>query len=649
MWTSSAAAKAAAAEKQRLAVERRAAAKTERQTTVVAMLSSLNIEPPGPKGMIDLNVVSRKLIALHMCNPMVLSEAWSNASPHALSNPAFISTRPDLMQYSLKPNETSPAPPESYRLTPAFWVTLFEMSRIPPPWNTSPSGTLDVKKRAGALSAFTLNNTRYFVRFLLRFEAAFKELDEGALIRRDGLLLFFVATALIGKNGRQVVRESFYVGPRLRKDAALEERFWSFLVANRPPVCDEIKDVASYNRAKEIGLTWAALLHIIDSDMPPYWAAPMMAAAPAPAVAVAQAQARKAAAATANATGVGDDEDEGESTDDEEESVTETKTVTESTTVEQPTAAAAGAAPVVEETTETTTTTTVSADDDEAGEDAPDQPDDETGDSDEEQPAAATAPERAADDEAEFDQKNAPVPPPRDPAAQAGAPEQAASRPQMAAAASQVCMFHARSELASRGNACPSSCVASRIGAALQHQTTAAPRRQAVIGYSLSDSQLVRGGDASHTIAAVLATLSTPVVYTRVMSQLGVSSAVQSAASAGHVRPIASAADWSTVVKENMTTPQLGSAVSSGQLDGIDALAKYAGYANEPTKVRIARYATVYAFDKPLQIRAAWKACGWAMTAQLEKAISEYKRVNPAVPMAEQQVIASLISAGAAR
>ena len=536
---------------------------------------------------IELNDAARRLLALHMCDPILRDEVWGMASvPHKSSRSKSASARlpaDELAEILQNPRAASFGDlNKNEDMLPAkFWPYFFEFLQLPR-WYVRqgdedagvPGRILLVKQtyllrseRGDRLSP----NTAAIVRFYEHLKRQFDYADTEIL--RDLVLLYFISTCLLKKNGREVLEQSRHVAPRLREKQALKQNEYQRLVElydqqartglvriTRPDkplppdneldvmyralellsarICDPPAGPARYVEISDTRQAWGNLAAMLGSDQPPRYTLPKQ-----PAV----------------------QETEG------------------------------GAGPAAEETSALTTSVTPEDVEEEA------------------KKAEADVP------------PNLPV---------RGTPEQEASPPGPPTPPREPinkrmgCAYHAalesRTPLAiDAPRLCTAQCIQRQIGSPIAAQSAATPSR----AVQRIASQLSAAPEQA-TMALVITSMTpqTPRARQLILRRAGI---------AQQVGAVKSNSDWADMIRPlcKIDTD------STAHLQKIDELASACGWLGRPIGDRIARYATVYGAPDH---RDAFVQLRWPRTAAIDAKIEQFKDANPAVPLRTLQLVASI-------
>lgn len=83
---------------------------------------------------------------------------------------------------------------------------------------------------------------------------------------------------------------------------------------------------------------------------------------------------------------------------------------------------------------------------------------------------------------------------------------------------------------------------------------------------------------------------------------------------------------------------------SGCSLEGVDMLAKYAGWMTKPPAERAQRYLAAYA---PIGADAMWRAEWGRLAPETSERIKQYRKVNPRPSLATMQVLAHMAGSDA--
>ncbi len=543
---------------------------------------------------IELNDAARRLLALHMCDPILRDEVWGMASvPHSTKRSKSASARlpsEELEEILQNPRAASFGDlNKNEDMLPAkFWPYFFEFLQLPR-WYVRqgdedagiPGRILLVKQtyllrseRGDRLSP----NTAAIVRFYEHLKRQFDYADTEIL--RDLVLLYFISTCLLKKNGREVLEQSRHVGPRLREKQALKMREHQRLVElydqqartglvriTRPDkplppdneldvlyralellsarICDPPAGPARYVEISDTRQAWGNLAAMLGSDQPPRYTLPKQPAVMA-----------KAA------------EEEPE--------------------------------PAAEEPPALTTSVT-----------------------------PEEVEEEAQKAEAEAD---VPMPPPRGTPAQEASPPGPPTPPREPINKRMGCAYHAalesRTPLAiDAPRLCTAQCIQRQIGSPIAAQSAAVPSR----AVQRIASQLSAAPEQA-TMALVITSITpqTPRARQLILRRAGI---------AQQIGAVKSNSDWADMIRPlcKIDTD------STAHLQKIDELASACGWLGRPIGDRIARYATVYGAP---DYRDAFVQLRWPRTAAIDAKIEQFKDANPAVPLRTLQLVASIFKKG---
>lgn len=547
---------------------------------------------------IELNDAARRLLALHMCDPILREEVWGMASvPHSIKRSKSASASSSSSSAARLPADELAEILQNPRaasfgdlnknedMLPAkFWPYFFEFLQLPR-WYVRqgdddagiPGRILLVKQtymlrseRGDRLSPNTAAIVRFYQHLKRQFDYAETEL------LRDLVLLYFISTCLLKKNGREVLELSRHVGPRLREKQALKQREHQRLVElydqqartglvriTRPEkplppdneldvlyralellsarICDPPAGPARYVEISETRQAWGNLTAMLGSDQPPRYTLPKI-------------------------------------------------------TIAEPVAEAA------------------------------------------EEPEPAVTPADVEQDALQAEAE-VPMPPPRGTAAEEASPPgppTPAREPLLSSGKRMGCAYHAALESRTllpinAPRLCTAQCVARQIGSPISDvraQSSTPSRAVQRIASQIS------AAPEQATMALVITSMTpqTPRARQLILRGAGMDVAHQ-------VAPVKSNSDWADMIRPlcKIDTD------STAHLEKVDELASACGWLGRPIGDRIARYATVYGAP---DYRDAFVQLRWPRTAAIDDKITQFKDANPAVPLRTLQLVASILGLG---
>ena len=587
-----------------------AARRAKREAQLIHYLGSLGLQQPDPlqNDQIDVHEQARRLMALHMCNAELRRQVWCMSSPAASEQELG---RVLLTNRRARTFGEEQAVADDPSLIPSgFWPVFFEFNQLPE-WCIRLGD-----RQTGVEGAIVLKNTTYLFRTatgrrVLMHTAAIVHFYQQLLdvfpfasaeLQRDLVLLYFVSTCLLKKNGRQVLERSYHIGPRLREYTQILEAdyqnamsvyerqrrlgmlkltrlaepakptdqlelMWQVLRTVSPPVCDVPTERQDFITMSDVVQTWGNLLFMMNCHLPARYEAVPAAKAASPslfemaATAAQEVEEEKGTAPTTSAEEAQPEAVEEQATQEEERPL-----------------------PPVPS-------------------------------SDEDRPLPP-----APSSEGEADLDNPPAPPQR--------------------ADRQIkcgrCQYMA-------SNLCSTQCVARRLGSPIAGKMAAAPvsvqsaaQTNNSAGVRHIASQLGSGSDQNATAAMSIVITSltpqTPVARGLILARQGVPQLV-----AARVQPARTTTEWCELVKPLAALDT----DSTARLEQVDDLASRCGWMGAPIGERLARYTTVMGAPS---WQDAFVHNRWARTAKIDREIAQFVAERPAVPLRTLQLVASALT-----
>jgi len=246
----------------------------------IAWLSAFKLQTPGAngqyKGQIDMHKQARMLLTAHMCNDDVRRLMW----PEDEDLDALLAADVLVASFGMVSS------PDAGWLRADFWPRFFALVRLPRHQldleaETVVLATNEMLLRETLHDKYTRDIVRFYKALAKRFPPAFDE-----PIRRDLLLLYFVATCLMEKNGLEVLRASYHMGRVMAeydqilarpgyysaygvKNADTAEQVFRAMRELAPNVCEGPSGGPDYGvRLGRVMDTWSNLLAMLEFDLP---------------------------------------------------------------------------------------------------------------------------------------------------------------------------------------------------------------------------------------------------------------------------------------------------------------------------------------------------------------------------------------------
>lgn len=553
---------------------------------------------------LDMNDCGRQLLALSMCDAHVRQSVWNMCTERVypiepvLANPLAASLG-------------QPGGSGGFVLSPQFWVAFFDIYRLRD-YTFDKQARCVVTKRTAATFKPEPERlyTEPFVRFYFDLCHYFAEHYEDTL-RKDAVLLFFVATCLLDKNTslndqdnlNEVVRASHYVGPMLKTNG-LKMQMMKALRELAPKVCApegmpdyRVLTRQSLVKASRIDECWGNLAYLLNFGEPRW-------------VSFVKDINTTSTAAAPTTTPGGEDVRFAETTQNdagETESLQDGDSVAEDSQYETGSSDGEGFASGDESEPATDDESSAAAAGSSGDEAAPA--------AEEQQPSAADATSAVAAADSEPGPTAADVE-----AAAATAQEQPTS------VSSSLCSFHTYRDPTNHG-LCPDACIRTRIGRR-PADTTARAKVTALIASS------IRSHDhASELAADVVATMArqTPLAARVALASIGVAPGTQLSD-----KSWAAAVGGMRALNHNVHAAGLASSP-------VGAMARACGWRDQPVGEQLARYATAYAARDTAHATQLFDQLHWP--TENMRALEQFKQRHPVAPLRELQLVSRVTSA----